>query len=577
MATQDEIGPRSRASRPGSPADAAGEVLAAYEGWIESFREVTRRARSRFLNREWHEWQADAAERIDLHGHAVLRAVRTLSGARVDGAGARDRFAALIEGRPDAEIAETFYNSVMRRVLGVVGVDPHTEFTAAGDGLDHGDVVEPVHRSFGGALTGQTVAALFRATELAGAFAELDADAEACARAARDQLGHDAARARGIDLLPFLFYRNKAAYLVARIRLEGGEVRPLVVPLLHGPRGVRPDAVLTTPDEVHVVFSFARSYFHAHTGRPAAAIDFLRTLMPAKPLHELYTSLGHNKHGKTELYRELVRQLSSAEARFQRAEGIRGLVMSVFTLSGYPVVFKVIRDEFGASKTVTRSAVKEKYRLVFRMDRVGRLVDAQEFEDLAFPRDRFDPAYLGELRRDAPSAIRDDGRRVVIRHLYTERRLRPLDLYLRESGGDAARAAVVEYGNAIKDLACANIFPGDLLLKNFGVSRHGRVIFYDYDELALLTQVRFRSMPKARHEEDEMSADPWFSVNEGDVFPEEFIPFLLPAGPLRDAFLDVHGDLFTVRWWTELQERQQAGELPDFFPYPASRRLRLES
>lgn len=569
------IGTNPASAASATSADAAEEVLAAYEGWLESFRAVTRRAKSRFLNREWHEWQDDAAERIDLHGGAVARAVQTLSGARVDGPRARDRFAARIEGRPDAEIAETFYNSVMRRVLGVAGVDPHTEFTAAGDGLHQGDATASVHRSFAGGLTGRAIAALFRATELADAFAALDADAEACARAAWDQLGHDAERARGVDALPFPFYRNKAAYLVARVRLGGGEVRPLVIPLVHGPRGVRPDAVLTTPDEVHVVFSFARSYFHADTGRPAAAIGFLRTLMPAKPLHELYTSLGHNKHGKTELYRELVRQLSSADARFQRAEGVRGLVMSVFTLSGYPVVFKVIRDEFGASKTVTRDAVKEKYRLVFRMDRVGRLVDAQEFEDLAFPRDRFDPAYLDELRRDAPSAIRDDGRRVVIRHLYTERRLRPLDLYLRENDAETARAAVVEYGDAIKDLACANIFPGDLLLKNFGVSRHGRVIFYDYDELALLTQVRFRAIPTARHEEDEMSADPWFSVDEGDVFPEEFIPFLVPAGPLRDAFMDAHADLFTVRWWRELQERQKAGELPDFFPYPQTRRLRL--
>ncbi|HET7231199.1 MAG TPA: bifunctional isocitrate dehydrogenase kinase/phosphatase [Longimicrobium sp.] len=575
MSTETEREPPPRATRAASPGDAAGEVLAAYEGWLERFRQVTRRAKSRFLNREWHEWQCDAAERIDLHGGAVATAVETLRAMHVDGPRARDRFAALIDGRPDAEIAETFYNSVMRRVLGVVGVDPHTEFTAAGDGLHHGDPMDPVHHSFDGGLTGPTVAALFRATELAGAFADLDGDAEACARAAREQLGTDAERVDGADLLPFLFYRNKAAYLVARVRLDD-EVRPLVVPLVNGPRGARPDAVLTTPDEVHVVFSFARSYFHADTERPAAAIEFLRTLMPAKPLHELYTSLGHNKHGKTELYRDLVRQLSRADARFVRADGIRGLVMSVFTLSGYPVVFKVIRDEFGASKSVTRDAVKEKYRLVFRMDRVGRLVDAQEFEDLTFPRDRFDPAYLDELLRDAPSAIRDDGRRVVIRHLYTERRLRPLDLHLRETGDEEARAAVVEYGDAIKDLACANIFPGDLLLKNFGVSRHGRVIFYDYDELALLTQVRFRSIPKARHDDDEMSAEPWFSVNEGDVFPEEFVPFLVPAGPLRDAFMDAHADLFTVRWWRELQERQKAGELPDFYPYPQSRRLKLE-
>lgn len=543
---------------------------------MESFRAMTRRARSRFLNREWREWQDDAGARMDLYPAAVADAVDRLRAARVDGAGARDHFAALIGGRADAELAETFYNSVMRRVLAIVGVDPHTEFTAAGDGLLHRDANQPLHRSFSGGLTGELIAALFRATELADAFAEPQADAEACARAARAQLGAEAGSVAGADMLPFIFYRNKAAYLVARVRLEGGEVRPLLVPLVNGPRGVRPDAVLTTADEVHVVFSFARSYFHADTGRPAAAIAFLHTLMPAKPLNELYNSLGHNKHGKTELYRELVRQLSRGDARFERAEGIRGLVMSVFTLPGYPVVFKVIRDEFGASKNVTRAAVKEKYRLVFRRDRVGRLVDAQEFEDLAFPRERFDPAWLEELRNDAPSLIRDDGRSVVIRHLYTERRLRPLDLYLRESGDDVARAAVVEYGNAIKDLACANIFPGDLLLKNFGVSRHGRVIFYDYDELALLTEVRFRSIPRARYEEDEMGADPWFSVNEGDVFPEEFVPFLVPTGPLRDAFLDVHGDLFTVRWWREIQERQKAGDIPDFFPYPQSRRLRLE-
>jgi isocitrate dehydrogenase kinase/phosphatase len=561
---------------PIAPADAASEVLAAYEGWMESFRAMTRRARSRFLNREWREWQDDAGARMDLYPAAVAAIVDRLRAARVDGAGARDHFAALIGGRADAELAETFYNSVMRRVLAIMGVDPRTEFTAAGDGLLHGDANQPLHRSVSGGLTGATIAALFRATDLADAFAELEADAEACARAARAQLGAEADSVVGADMLPFLFYRNKAAYLVARVRLKGGEVRPLLVPLVNGPRGVRPDAVLTTADEVHVVFSFARSYFHADTGQPAAAIAFLHTLMPAKPLNELYNSLGHNKHGKTELYRELVRQLSRGDARFERAEGIRGLVMSVFTLPGYPVVFKVIRDEFGASKNVTRGAVKEKYRLVFRMDRVGRLVDAQEFEDLAFPRDRFDPAWLEELRKDAPSLIRDDGRSVVIRHLYTERRLRPLDLYLRESDDETARAAVVEYGAAIKDLACANIFPGDLLLKNFGVSRHGRVIFYDYDELALLTEVRFRSIPKARYEEDEMGADPWFSVNEGDVFPEEFVPFLVPAGPLRDAFMDAHGDLFTVRWWREIQERQKAGEIPDFFPYPQSRRLKLD-
>ncbi|MBV9109261.1 MAG: bifunctional isocitrate dehydrogenase kinase/phosphatase, partial [Gemmatimonadetes bacterium] len=507
--------------------DTAEVVLEAYERWLGRFREVTRRSRTRFLQREWKAWQDDAAERLDLYPAAVAEAVARLQGARIDGGRARDFFAARVESRPDAEIAETFYNSVMRRALSIVGVDPASEFTAATEGPHHGSSDDPVHRGCAdGPLSAEMVAALFRATELADRFAELDSDAAACERAARAQLGADAARVRGADALPFLFYRNKGAYLVARLRLEGGEVRPLVIPLMNGDGGVRPDAVLTTPDEVHVVFSFARSYFHADTDRPAEAIEFLRTLMPAKPLHELYNSLGHNKHGKTELYRELVRQLARGDVRFEPAEGVKGLVMCVFTLPEHNVVFKVIRDEFGASKTVTRDAVKERYRLVFRADRVGRLVDAQEFEDLTFPRSRFAPAVLDELRADAPSAIADDGRNVVIRHLYTERKLLPLDLYCRESDPDTAAAAIVEYGNAIKDLACANIFPGDLLMKNFGVSRHGRVIFYDYDELTLLTQVRFRALPAARSDEDEMSAEPWFSVNEGDVFPEEFLPFL---------------------------------------------------
>lgn len=553
---------------------AAEEVLEAYEGWREAFGAVTRRARGRFLAREWREAQNDAQERLDLYPRAVDAVAAGLRGTGVDGPAARDRYAARVAGRADAEVAETFYNSVMRRVLEIVGVDPAAEFTAAADGLPHGGDDPPLHHAMDGALDRRLFAALFRGTEVADAFANLDGDAEACARAAAAQLGAGAARVRGADVLPFLFYRNKGAYLVARLRLEGGETRPLVVPLLNGEGGVRPDAVLTTPDEVHVVFSFARSYFHADTGRPMAAIAFLRTLMPAKPVHELYASIGHDKHAKTELYRELVRQLATGGARFVPAEGTRGLVMCVFTLPEYPVVFKVIRDAFGPSKSVTRRSVREKYRLVFRMDRVGRLVDAQEFEDLTIPRDRFDAALLGELKRDAAWAVEDDRRRVVVRHLYTERRLRPLDLHLRECGRGAAEAAIVEYGNAIKDLACANIFPGDLLLKNFGVSRHGRVIFYDYDELSLLTEVRFRTLPTARYEEDEMSAEPWFSVNEGDVFPEEFLAFLVPAGPLRDTFVDAHGDLFGVRFWRDMQERQKAGEVPDFFPYPQSRRLR---
>jgi isocitrate dehydrogenase kinase/phosphatase len=571
----------SHADPPAPAADPAREILDAYQAYLDAFLEVTRRAEGRFLRREWMDGQRDATERLTLYAAAIDHAVDSLRGRmrRPDDeadAEFKTRFQQLAWPRGDAEVAGTFFNSVVRRVLETHGVDARTEFTAEALDRRRESRDGPLHRVIDAAdgIDSALFQALFRATGLGDAFAELEADAEACADAARAQLGAEAEQVRAAEALPFLFYRNKAGYLVARVRLASDTVRPLVVPLVHPPEGVRPDAVLTDPDEVHRVFSFARSYFHADTDRPRDTVAFLRTLMPAKPLHELYTSIGHNRHGKTELYRELTGRLAADDARFVRAEGIRGLVMIVFTLPGYSVVFKVIRDRFGAPKDTDREQVMEKYRLVFARDRVGRLADAQEFEHLRFPGDRFDPDLLDELLTQAASSVAQDDGQIVIRHLYTERRLRPLDLYLREAPADAAAAAVVEYGNAIRDLACANIFPGDLLLKNFGVSRHGRVIFYDYDELALLTDVRFRAIPAARHDDEEMSAEPYYSVDERDVFPEQWLPFLVPAGPLRDVFLREHGDLLTAEFWQRMQRQQDSGEIPDFYPYPQSRRLR---
>jgi isocitrate dehydrogenase kinase/phosphatase len=555
---------------------AAERILRAYESYLAEFLAITRRAEGRYLRREWHAGQQDAAERLHVFSRWVQRTVEDVHDALDDAAGAKRRFGALSDPRPDCDVARTFFNSVVRRVLGTRGVDPGTDFTAepgtplTGDGAPlyrHADVQ---------GVTPSLFEALFRETSFVDAFADLSGDAAACAGAAREMLGARADDVRAAEWLPFLFFRNKGAYVVARLRTGEGRTIPLLVPLSHLDDGVRPDAVLTDGDDVSRVFSFARSYFHADTARPRETVAFLRTLMPAKPVHELYTSIGHHRHGKTELYRELTAQLAHPAARLEPAEGIPGLVMIVFTLPAFNVVFKIIRDRFGNPKDTSREQVMQKYRLVFARDRVGRLADAQEFEHLRFPRDRFDPALLDELLRDAAESVWVDGDHVVIRHLYTERRIRPLDLYLREAPPEAAEAAVIEYGNAIKDLACANIFPGDLLLKNFGVSRHGRVIFYDYDELALVTEMNFRAMPTASSHEDEMSAEPFFSVDERDVFPEQWLPFLVPPGPLRAKFLEVHGDLLTPAYWREVQRGQQRGELRDFYPYPAHRRLRQE-
>ncbi|HXY40283.1 MAG TPA: bifunctional isocitrate dehydrogenase kinase/phosphatase, partial [Vicinamibacteria bacterium] len=369
------------------------------------------------------------------------------------------------------------------------------------------------------------------------------------------------------------FFRGKSAYLVGRVLRGSGESHPLVIALVNERGRVAADAVLLTEDEASVVFSFTRSYFHVECQRPRELVGFLHQLMPRKPVSDLYDAIGHIRHGKTELYQALLEHLQGSDDAFEVAPGQTGMVMLVFTLPSYDLVFKVIRDFFPPPKTVTRRSVMAKYDLVFKHDRAGRLVDARAFEHLKFDARRFPKPLLEELKRAASHTVAVDAESVVLHHLYTERRLRPLDLFLREAQASEARAAILDYGEAIRDLARSNIFPGDMLLKNFGVTRHGRVVFYDYDELAVLTDCRFREVPRARYDEEEMAGEPWFFVGENDVFPEEFLPFLGLDGELREAFMEQSRDLLSVEFWTAMQDEHRAGRLPDVYPYPQAKRF----
>jgi isocitrate dehydrogenase kinase/phosphatase len=333
------------------------------------------------------------------------------------------------------------------------------------------------------------------------------------------------------------------------------------------------DAVFTSEDDVSILFGFAHSYFHVVAERPYDLVQFIKSLMPRKRIAELYTSIGHHKHGKTELYRDLLDHLASTGACFEAAPGEAGLVMMVFTMPDYDMVFKIVRDSFGVPKQTTREAVMEKYRVVFRHDRVGRLIDAQEFEHLAFDRRRFDEGLLEVLLTTCGRTVGVAGDRVTISHCYVERRVEPLNLYIRTAGEEAARLAVVDYGRAVKDLAAANIFPGDLLIKNFGVTRHGRVVFYDYDELADLTSCVFRELPGPVGWEDELGEFPTYGVGPDDVFPSEFRSFLGMPGKLREVFEHHHEDLYTVGFWQSMKARHEAGEIVEFFPYDQSERL----
>ncbi len=369
-----------------------------------------------------------------------------------------------------------------------------------------------------------------------------------------------------LEVIKEVFYQMTRAYLVGRVGGRGWAM-PFVIALRNTDRGVLVDAVMLDEGTVSVLFSFTRSYFHVDLAHVGEGVQFLKEILPRKPVSELFTVLGRAKQGKTERYRELFRHLQHSDDRFVPAPGERGLVMVCFTLPSFDVVFKVIRDHFPVQKNIAREDVLGKYEMVFKRDRAGRLVDAQEFKRLKFPKKRFAPELLVELLTSTAGTVHDEGEDLVIDHLYIERRMTPLNLYIRTATRDQAEQAVLDYGQAIRDLAVTNIFPGDLLLKNFGVTRHNRVIFYDYDELCLVTDCRFREIPQAEHDEDETRAEAWYYVADNDVFPETFMNFLGFDAHLKRVFYESHGEILTAEWWRGIQHRLRDGELLEVLPY----------
>ena len=564
-------------------AEAARRINEGFDTYLAQFQTITARASERFANRAWREGAEDDRERLALyekHVQQALRQVRILFGAEIDNrerwAATRSAYADLRAGRSNIELAETFYNSITRRVFATVGVDPLIEFVAQGLTVPEELTADPCFRVIPPAdSTVALITAVLRSYELGVAFLDLDRDAARVAEEVDACLASSGAGAIDrVEMLEPVFYRNKGAYLIGRIR-AGEAVIPLVLPVLHDTEraGVTVDTVLLTQNATSMVFSFTRSYFHVLTPEPWALVRFLKTLVPQKRIAELYISLGFTKHGKTELYRDLCAFLSRTDERFEFARGTKGMVMTVFTLPGYDIVFKVIKDRFDPPKQTTRDEVRKKYRFVMLHDRVGRLADVQSYEHLEFPRDRFVPEVLDELLRVAAQTIHLKGDFVVIEHLYTERRVTPLNLYLGDVPEEEAVEAVIDCGDAIRDLAAADIFPGDMLIKNFGVTRHGRVIFYDYDELGTLSEFNFRSLPQARDEFEMMSADAWFYVAPNDVFPAEIGKFLGLTKKLNVVFHEHHADLLDPAFWRRMQAQQHADEPIDIFPYRQSKRF----
>jgi isocitrate dehydrogenase kinase/phosphatase len=567
-----------------------------FEKYRSGFRRITRRSEIHFEAADWPAVQQDAVLRLTLYTQVVRRVVAAL--VQAFGETGRDdalwsamkhEYSVLMAGRGDLELAETFFNSVTRKVFTTVGVDAEREYVHLAQG-GAGAAVKPLLgvvpvRTYPGALSmglspfsqGSVGHQILDDYAFAVPWADHDGDAKLISleidKATSAAWAWSPTAFDYVELLEPVFYRNKGAYLAGRV-VRGDRALPLIIALLNRDGRIWVDAVLLTEVEASVVFSFTRSYFHVDVEAPADMIRFLRGIMPRKAVSELYIGLGYNKHGKTELYRDLLRHLARSDDCFEAARGEKGMVMIVFAMASYDLVFKVIRDVFGPTKTMSKHDVRAKYQFVFEHDRAGRLVDAQEFEHLEFDAARFEPAVLAELCAEARETVRREGDRVIFRHLYTERRVTPLNLYIREASPDAVHDAILDFGRALGDLAATNIFPGDMLAKNFGVTRSGRVVFYDYDELCLLTDCEFRELPQAEEgDDDERGGEATFYVGPRDIFPQEFITFLGLPKPLRELFARVHGDILRPAWWNQLKERLLRGEILDIVPYRPARRL----
>ena len=486
----------------------------------------------------------------------------------------KQEYVGLLGDHRQPECAETFFNSVSCRILHRDYFHNDFLFVRPAVATDYLDSHKPSYRVYYPVAEGLQKSLIRMVADfgLALPFEDLPRDTRLLARAAikqlRAQLPRDVGRRIASDCqihaLGSLFFRNKGAYIVGRL-INQSTVYPFAVALTRNPAGqVRLDALLLGADDLSTLFSFTRAYFLVDMETPAAVVNFLSSLLPRKPKAELYTMIGLQKQGKTLFYRDFLHHLAHSRDAFDIAPGIKGMVMCVFTLPSYPYVFKLIKDRIDKDG-MDHATVRRKSQMVKLHDRVGRMADTWEYSQVALPRSRFAPALLEELRRLVPSLIEESGDTVVIRHVYIERRMTPLNLYLQQASDALLDPAVREYGDAIRQLAAADIFPGDMLYKNFGVTRLGRVVFYDYDEIQHMREMNFRAIPPAPNEEAEMASEPWYPIGPNDVFPEEFGRFLLGDARVRGAFMRHHADLLEPEWWQACRTHVAQGRIEEFF------------
>ncbi len=562
----------------------AKTILNGFERHIFLFSELTRSAKERFEKCQWQEIQNAASERTDYFDKRVTETLQTIKqdfGIELLEIklwqNVKSCYIQLLQNHPQSELAESFYNSVFCHLFERKYYHNDFIFVEASNIEDQPISAAKIYTRYNPAEKGlsKTITDIIRKASFSARFIQPKKEFSSLVKAfiKKPELAKYSLEELKLDILNFTFYRNKGAYIIGRVISPSGET-PFIVSIINNEEtGLHLDALLTDPENMAVVFGFARSYFFVDCFYPQALVNFLQRLIPHKTRADLYSAIGFHKQGKTQFYRDFLNHLDNSDDQFKLADGIKGMVMSVFTLPSYPYVFKIIKDKFAPSKKMTKKDVKSKYRLVKLHDRVGRMADTMEYSEVAFPKERFSQELLDELMLVAPSIIRFEDNFIIIQHLYIERRMTPLNIYLANANDEEIEEAMFGYGEAIKQLIAANIFPGDMLLKNFGVTRHGRVIFYDYDEITYMNEVNFRVKPEAITEEQIYAAEPWYSVAPGDMFPEELATFALANLKYRKAFLIHHSELLEASYWQQRQKNIQEGIFEDVYPYPKELKL----
>jgi len=558
-------------------------ILDGYITYIDQFHAISSKAPELFRTRDWDSVQANHRKRLRLYKDIVNATVLKCKEILKDQVNDHNlwheikvEFSQQICERKDLELAESFFNSTIRKTIQQFSVDDALMFVHEGYNACE---IHPRDELFYNYPAHWGLQKIIRQIiddfDFGVPYFEKERDIQYLVHSVRKVIlsRYTATEETTTQVIKKVFYRNKAAYLIGRTYL-GGKWMPFIIPFMHDESGIYVDTLIFDPNLMSAIFSYTRSYFMVQTEIPAQVVAFLNSVITHKRVYELYNAIGFNKHGKTEFYRDYLDHLNQSTDQFVTAEGIKGMVMTVFTLPSYNIVFKLIKDHFEPPKNMTKAEVKAKYKLVSLHDRVGRMADTHEFENFHFPIERIHPDLLKELKHYCNSLLIITDKHLLIRHLYTERRLTPLNIYLDKCSLEEAQVAVEEYGEAIIQLAKANIFPGDMMIKNFGVTRQQRVIFYDYDEIEFLTDMNFRAKPKAETYEQIYASEPWYDIAKNDVFPEDFKKFMIGRKDVKDHFHEFHKDLFDPIFWQGIQKKIIKGQLIHAFPYPQSMRFR---